>query len=122
RAQINQIEGLYCFGEELLGSEATYSYDPTKLTIHISKLGITGHDVEIWLREHANIEVELSDMYNILCLITPGDTEESVAALTAALKRCAQEHLNKKESGKVIIKTPEIPVLSLSPRDALYAD
>src|SRR5690606_16088495 len=81
RHKINQIPGLYCFGEEILGSEATFDYDPTKLTVHIADLGITGYDAERWLRETYNIEVELSDMYNILCLITAGDDEQSVGLL-----------------------------------------
>jgi arginine decarboxylase len=66
RTAINKISGLYSFGEELLGDEATYDYDPTKLTIHVRQLGITGYDAEIWLRQHFNLEVEISDMYNIL--------------------------------------------------------
>ena len=72
RDEVNKIEGLYSFGKEILGGEATYSYDPTKLTIHVRHLGITGYETENWSRDHYNIEVELSDMYNILCLITPG--------------------------------------------------
>src|SRR5690606_22872810 len=35
RKQINEIPGLYCFGDDILGTEATFDYDPTKLTIHI---------------------------------------------------------------------------------------
>jgi arginine decarboxylase len=122
RKRINEIEGLYCFGEEILGTEATYDYDPTKLTIHVRKLGLTGYDVENWLRKEYNIEVELSDMYNILCLVTPGDTEESIEMLLRALEHCAKEHIHKNQTQEVIIKNPEIPQLSLSPRDAYYAD
>src|SRR5690606_18531996 len=51
RKRINELPGLYCFGDEILGTEATFDYDPTKLTIHVAKLGLTGYDVEKWLRE-----------------------------------------------------------------------
>ena len=61
--------------------------DPTKLLISVKDLGITGFDAEIWLREKANIEVELSDLYNILCLITLGDSKKEVNILVNALKR-----------------------------------
>lgn len=122
RRKINEIHGLYCFGEEILGSEATFDYDPTKLTIHIAELGITGYDAERWLRETYNIEVELSDMYNILCLITAGDDEQSVGLLIEALGRLADEHRDCQAANHVQIKVPEIPQLSLSPRDAFYAD
>lgn len=122
RQRLNEIDGLYCFGEDILGQEATYHYDPTKLTIHIRKLGLTGYDVEKWLREHYNIEIELSDMYNILCIITAGDTQQSVDLLIEAMERLSRENFNKRIADEVIIKLPEIPHLSLSPRDAFYAD
>ena len=122
RRSINEMEGLYCFGEEILGDEATFDYDPTKLTIHVRHLGITGFETENWLRAHYNIEVELSDMYNILCLVTPGDNEETVSVLLTALRELAGTYYNVNTANELIVKIPEIPYLSLIPRDAFYGD
>jgi arginine decarboxylase len=121
RERINRIDGLYCFGKDILGTEATYGYDPTKLTIHVRKLGLTGYEMEKRLREQYNIEVELSDMYNILCIITSGDTREDVERLIRALERIAAEQ-DKRHAAEVRVRLPEIPHLSLSPRSAFYAD
>lgn len=52
--------------------------DPLKLLISVKDLGISGHRAEEWLRHNANIEVELSDLYNILCLVTLGDTKKKL--------------------------------------------
>ncbi|WP_028545018.1 aminotransferase class I/II-fold pyridoxal phosphate-dependent enzyme [Paenibacillus taiwanensis] len=122
RNAINQIPGLYCFGEEILGGEATFSYDPTKVTIHVRHLGITGYETENWLRDHYNLEVELSDMYNILCLVTPGDTDETISILIDALRELSAAHINRNEVQELVVKIPEIPQLSLIPRDAFYGD
>ncbi|MEI7027872.1 aminotransferase class I/II-fold pyridoxal phosphate-dependent enzyme [Paenibacillus sp. y28] len=122
RSAINEIEGLYCFGREILGQEATFDMDPTKLTIHVRKLGITGYEAENWLRQEHNIEVELSDMYNILCLVTPGDDHSTLDKLIIALRELASLHGTEKETKEVVVKNPVIPVLSISPRDAFYAD
>jgi arginine decarboxylase len=122
RQQINNIRGMYCVGKEIIGSEATYDYDPTKLIIHVRKLGITGYEVENWLRQKYNIEVELSDMYNILCLITAGDDQKTINLLIDALQQLSAEKFTAEESQLLVVKTPEIPHLSLSPRDAFYAD
>ncbi|WP_372631482.1 aminotransferase class I/II-fold pyridoxal phosphate-dependent enzyme [Cohnella sp.] len=123
REEINRIPGLYSFGDDLLGEEATYDYDPTKLTIHVRHLGITGYDAENWLREHYKLEVELSDMYNILCLITPGDDEASVGTLIDALKALSDAyHADSKEIPEVVVVIPEIPHLALTPRDAFYGE
>lgn len=122
RAAVNEIPGLYSFGEDILGDEATFNFDPTKLTIHVRKLGITGYDAENWLRDHYRIEVELSDMYNILCLITPGDDEQSVGTLVEALRQMAESFHGTREVQEIVVKIPEIPHLSLTPRDAFYGE
>jgi arginine decarboxylase len=123
RKQVNEIEHLYCPGKELLGTDAKFDYDPTKLIISVKDLGITGHDAELWLRENYNIEVELSDLYNILCLITLGDHEEDAALLVKALKHLAEEFTHKADKGAhVNVQVPDIPVLALSPRDAFYSE
>lgn len=123
RQQINQIPKLYCVGNEILGTKATFDYDPTKLIISVKDLGITGYEVEVWLREHYNIEVELSDLYNILCIITPGDTEEQTGILIHALQELANKHLHSaKSTNSIEVHVPNIPLLALSPRDAFYSE
>ena len=123
RRNINDIPFLYCPGKEMTGSKATYSYDPTKLIISVKNLGLSGYYVEGWLREHFQIEVELSDLYNILCIITPGDDDHSTGLLVRALKQLVDElkHFNGKPA-EIPVHVPEIPVLAMSPRDAFYAD
>lgn len=123
RSAVNHIEHLYCPGKEMLGTDATFRYDPTKLIISVKDLGITGHEAELWLRKHYNIEVELSDLYNILCLITLGDTEDETNVLIAALQELATTFKHRADKGvQVQVEIPEIPVLALSPRDAFYSE
>ena len=122
RERINKIPHLRCAGKEILKTSATFDMDPTKLLISVKDLGITGFDAEIWLREKANIEIELSDLYNILCLITLGDSKKEINILINALKRMVIAH----ESEAVVIEPsvtlPGIPLLAMSPRDAFYAE
>ncbi|MFB9325370.1 aminotransferase class I/II-fold pyridoxal phosphate-dependent enzyme [Paenibacillus aurantiacus] len=122
RAQINEIPGLYSPGKEILGGEATFDLDPTKVIVHVRHLGITGYECENWLRDNFNLEVELSDMYNILALVTPGDTQDSVDTLVTALRAMAEAHNGRNEVKELVVKIPEIPQLSLTPRDAFYGD
>jgi arginine decarboxylase len=121
RVAFNDIPGLYCFGEEILGTEATYDYDPTKLTIHVRKLGVTGFVVEQMLRERFAIEVEMSDMYNILCIITSGDSKHSIHQLVHAMQTIANECAQVERVIEITVKNPQIPPLALTPRDAFYA-
>ncbi len=122
RAMINEIPRIYCVGPEILGKPATYAMDPTKLLIHVRDLGITGWEVENWLRDKYSIEVEMSDLYNVLCFVTAGDTEESIRALVNALRDLSVEFAHVQAEDKPAISLPNIPVLSLTPRDAFYAE
>ncbi|WP_431799560.1 aminotransferase class I/II-fold pyridoxal phosphate-dependent enzyme [Halobacillus andaensis] len=121
RKKINDINGVYCAGEELLGSPAAFDFDPTKLIISVKELGLSGYDVEVWLRKHYNIEVELSDLYNILCIVTSGDSLQEINLLIEGLTRLAREAHSDFYLKEVEVSIPEIPLLALSPREAFYS-
>ncbi|UOF90448.1 aminotransferase class I/II-fold pyridoxal phosphate-dependent enzyme [Fodinisporobacter ferrooxydans] len=121
REEINQIPGLYCFGEEILHSSATFALDPTKLTITVKDLGVTGYEVEKLLREQYNIEVEMSDLYNILCIVSVGDTEDTVQALLHGLQQLAQTFRDHTGTHHVDVKIPTMPLLAMLPREAFYS-
>ena len=122
RRELNHIPGVYCVGKEILGGPATTSMDPTKLIIQVKDMGITGYDAEKWLRQHYRIEVELSDLYNILCIITPGDSDETIAILIEAIKHMSQQYHLKSQVATPPVTLPIIPVLALTPREAFYSE
>ncbi|WP_136605248.1 aminotransferase class I/II-fold pyridoxal phosphate-dependent enzyme [Paenibacillus dokdonensis] len=122
RQQINEIPGMYCYGDEICQKKGVFQYDPTKLCIHLEALNMTGFDAEQWLRSNYNIEVELSDLSNILCLITLGDTEENVDTLIAALRHMSDEFLCLNRSyTRLPVSVPESMCISFTPREAFYA-
>lgn len=123
RVLINEIDYLYCVGREILDTPATYAIDSTKIIVSVKKLGITGYAIEKWLREKFNIEVEMSDLYNILCIITPGDKEEDLLRLVYALRELSIEFKHQSDLHvNTAVLLPDIPVLALTPRDAFYAE
>jgi len=126
RNQINTIPGLYCFGEEKLGNPGIFSMDPTKITVTVTGLGLTGAQAEQILRHQYKIQAELSDMYNVLFLITIGDGEPEVQALLAALRGLAANHGGEKDFSIIRQATaacaPPIPEGVVLPRQALLGD
>jgi arginine decarboxylase len=123
RAEINKIPGLYCFGPEKLGEiSSRFAFDPTKLCINVTKLGVPGIEIERLLREEFNIEVELSDLYNVLCLITLGDERSNVEALLTALRELAGRFYQQRQVRHYEVKLPTTPILAMSPREAYYAE
>jgi arginine decarboxylase len=121
RKRINQIPNLRCVGSEILRTSATYDIDPTKLLISVKNLGISGHQAEEWLREKANIEVELSDLYNILCIVTIADSKKELNILVNALQRMSKDFESEVTIIEPFVTMPDIPRLAMTPRDAFYA-
>ncbi len=63
-----------------------FELDRTRITANVSALGITGYDAERLLRELYKIQVEMSDLNNIVCISTVSDDEETVRKLFEGLK------------------------------------
>lgn len=118
RDEINKIPGLYSFGEEVLGVPGCYAFDPTKLTITCRDLGITGFDLDMILANKYHIQMEMSDLYNVLAVGSFGDTKESVEALISALKEVSNEYFGKGNIKSDFIDIPSIPEQLQRPREA----
>ncbi|MEG2256512.1 MAG: arginase, partial [Cetobacterium sp.] len=92
RTEVNKIPGFYCFGEEVLGIDGAYAFDPTKITISCRDLGITGYDLDMILSNKYHIQMELSDLYNVLAVGSFGDTQEGMDKLLDSLKEISEDY------------------------------
>ena len=118
RYEINRIKGFYCFGEEILGNEGVTALDPTKITINCRELGITGYDLDMILSNKYHIQMELSDLYNVLAVGSFGDTKEAIDTLLHALREISSEYFVKENKKSDFLDIPDIPKQIRIPRDA----
>jgi arginine/lysine/ornithine decarboxylase len=118
RSEINKIPGFYCFGSEILGTPGVFSLDPTKIAITCRDLGITGYDLDMILSNKYHIQMELSDLYNVLAVGSFGDTKESIDTLLNALREISVEYSSKDSIKPDFINIPDIPEQILIPREA----
>lgn len=119
RKEINRIDGLYAFGKELVRKEVA-DFDETKLNVNVSRLGLTGYDVDRLLREKYGIQIELADLANIMAIVSIGDDKEHLDRLVNALKDIAK---NRKviDVGDAALP-PAMPSVVVTPRDAFYSE
>lgn len=121
RQEINAMSPLRCFGQEVVGQAGVHALDPTKLTIHFQQLGITGYHALELLREQG-VEVEMGDPWNVLAIVTAGDTEESIASLLNGLRAILESSPGDPSRCKrPPMGMPPIPRQLLSPREAFFA-
>ncbi len=123
RSEINKIPGIGSFGQELIGHEGVHAFDPTKLTITAKNLGISGFELENILVDEYNIQMEMADFYNVLGLVTIGDTKESIDTLIAALQDISDRYFDTKKVETIKPqRVPAIPEQVLIPREAFYSE
>jgi arginine decarboxylase len=121
REALAQIEGLRLLGYEWVGSPGCADLDPTKLVINVQGLGLSGYEAEVVLREKYQIQVELSDLYNVLILITIGDNEATVTQLVRSFQDMAYSR-RLKNVVRYCPPLPAIPEMALRPREAFYSE
>lgn len=121
RQQLSEVPGITLLDETVLNDEGSMALDPIKILVNTRELGISGHELERYLRVHYNIQAELSDLYNTLFLVTIGDDEQTVQTLVDALKAVSKE---REQCNVVKYPTylPELPELVLSPKEAFYSE
>ena len=132
RRRLNEIPGVYCMGPDQVGKPGVAGYDETRIVITVKDLGYTGYEAERILRLRYNVQVELADLFNVVALLTLGDTKESTDALVNAVKELAREDrpidiysptgVLEKRMKRGTYKMPPIPELVVTPREAFMRD
>ena len=132
RRRLNEIPGVYCMGPDQIGKPGVAGYDETRIVITVKDLGYTGYEAERILRLRYNVQVELADLFNVVALVTLGDTKESTDALVNAVQELAREDrpidiysptgVLEKRLKKGSYKIPPIPELVVTPREAFLRD
>lgn len=132
RRRLNEIPGVYCMGPDQIGKPGVAGYDETRIVITVKDLGYTGYEAERILRLRYNVQVELADLFNVVALVTLGDTKESTDALVNAVQELAREDrpidiysptgVLEKRLKRGSYKIPPIPELVVTPREAFLRD
>lgn len=90
---LNDLDGVKVFDrKKIIEGSSFYDFDPTKFLVAID--GITGKRLDHILRTEYNIQVELSDNYYSLALLSISDETKDVQSLVEAL-----EDISKKYKG-----------------------
>lgn len=126
RSGVRAIPGLTSFGRENLGRPGFFGLDPTKVTVCVKDIGLSGQEAEAFLRERHGIQVELSDLFNVLFIVGFGNTDEEIARLIAALDdlvECAPLERRSRtvellEAAGRFGPLPSVPPLAAYPREA----
>jgi arginine/lysine/ornithine decarboxylase len=89
RRKISRIPGLLAPGEQLLEAPGVCAYDPARLVVNVSGLGVTGFTAGGWLARERRLLVEMADLENLVFILGPGDEGAAADALLGGLRALA---------------------------------
>ena len=119
RNEINKIEGLYAFGNELCDGDAFFDFDKTKLSVHTRDIGLAGIEVYDILRDEYGIQIEFGDIGNILAIISAGDRALEIERLISSLSEI--QRLYSKDKAGMFDHEYINPKVVIAPQKAFYS-
>lgn len=89
--------------------------DKTRLVVNVRNTGKTGFFIEKMLRDSFNVQVEMSDLYNIVCIATTADGRKEFDTLYSSLNEIDKQFKNPTEPTDINVKELLIPPQKVSP-------
>ncbi|CAF3441455.1 unnamed protein product [Rotaria socialis] len=121
RDAIRKTDGLWCYGDELIGVTGIFAIDPSKLIIRVNDIGLSGFKASEILRNEYKVDVEFADLRQIICSLTIADTESTTDLLIDALNHLSKHHRQTHHTDFMLIKLPNgLPRSVINVRDAYF--
>lgn len=121
RGALSGIKGMEVFGPGHLDGDGIYDYDPARVVVRVSGLGLTGHQAADWLMRRHGIYVEMGDLDNIVLVLGPGVTREDCRRLSRALgDLAAREGRGAVPAGAGVVDMPPARMV-MKLREAWFA-
>lgn len=120
RNEIKNLEYLSLL-ELIKPQENFFDLDITRLTINVSKLGLTGFEVDEILHQQFGVTCELPSLSNLTFIISIGNTLEDIERLINSLKSLKvyqKKHLNINKINSLNLSDS---IFKMSPRQAFFA-
>jgi arginine decarboxylase len=122
RERLDAAAGLQVMNSSIIGHDAVAEWDPLKLSVDISALGITGYQAREWLQSQHKLTTQLGDARRVVCSLTYADDDDAIGRLATALEDLATDPPAPDRPA------PDVPPLEaldleqvMNPRDAFFA-
>ena len=114
---LRTLEGIFCQGAELDRSGTVPpAWDPTHLVVSALGRGYTGYELEAALRHDHGQQVEMSDLFGVVLVLTSGHTEDHLNRFVSAIGS-----LSPREPKTVVAQPFPLASQAFVPREAFMA-
>lgn len=122
RERLSRIPGLEAMDESIIGADGVAEWDPLKLTVDVSGLGITGYRAKEWFDAERHLSLQLGDSRRTVASLTYADDDAAIERLASGYEALAADPPTGDR------RSPDVPPLeelnleqAMSPRDAFFA-
>jgi arginine/lysine/ornithine decarboxylase len=116
RSQINLMPNLVSFDRDRVST-----LDPTRLTVMVDRLGITGFDADTILYERLGVMAEMPTLRQLVFILTFGNTDADIERLIAAFAKLATTNQRNSQPAQIYLgRSPQLQQ-KISPRDAFFS-
>lgn len=115
RRRLNNLKNIFCITRKDIVSRG-YDMDPTKLTINVTRTGLSGHEIEDILAKEYKVQVDAADLFNMIAIMGIGSDHTDVDRLVSALEEIDDKYRGEAQNWD--LKIPELTTeMVMNPRD-----
>ncbi|MDR1941856.1 MAG: aminotransferase class I/II-fold pyridoxal phosphate-dependent enzyme, partial [Endomicrobium sp.] len=120
RAYINDnISSMKCFTRKDI-NKLGFDLDVTKLTVNVTKTGLSGYEIESILAKEYNIQLDYADIFNLVAIMGEGSNKDDIAAFVKALKDISEKYRGKQKNW--ILQIPSLATeMVMRPREVFLS-
>ncbi|MCA6085351.1 aminotransferase class I/II-fold pyridoxal phosphate-dependent enzyme [Candidatus Endomicrobiellum agilis] len=121
RMYINSnVHSMKCFTRKEI-QELGFDLDVTKLTVNVTKTGLSGYEIESILAKEYNIQLDYADLFNLVAIMGEGSEKSDVEAFVNALKNISKKYHGKQKNW--ILKIPSLATeMVIRPREVFLSN
>jgi arginine/lysine/ornithine decarboxylase len=98
-----------------------FDLDVTKLTVNVTKTGLSGYEIEDILAKEYNIQLDYADLFNLVAIMGEGSTKSDVEAFVKALESISKKYHGKQKNW--ILKIPSLATeMVMRPREVFLSN
>ena len=112
RDAVNAIAGLHCWGPQDILAQGYAALDPTRITVDVRGLRMTGWQAQDKLRT-LGVQAEMADLLRVVFIVTAMDGDRELETLLSALKRLAEQRGNDTPAGLDALPAPGPAAMTL---------
>ncbi|MDR1928662.1 MAG: aminotransferase class I/II-fold pyridoxal phosphate-dependent enzyme [Endomicrobium sp.] len=116
----NNIQTMKCFTRKEV-QKLGFDLDVTKLTINVTKTGLSGYEIEKILAKKYNVQLDYADLFNLVAIMGEGSNKSDVEILVKALESISRKYHGEQKNW--ILKIPSLATeMVMMPREVFLSN